>query len=159
MTVSTAALACAREAITRLQPHFGHPSPALRRRPDGIETATRILIMTAFARRRLLAVRAPRKTPQGRRIRSLFRSFIAKLDPDDPLHQARALRAAELAVAAEDARAKLLAGDASIEEAVTRLENAARRAEHDLTHKPKRMTAAERRRQWLEQQDDSNAEG
>lgn len=114
--------------------------------------------MTAYSRRRLLAVRAPRRTPQGRRIRCLFRGFIAKLDPDNELHQARALRAAELAVAAEDARAKLLAGDTSIEEAVTRLENAARRAEHDLTRKPKRLTAAEKRRQWLEQQEDDDGE-
>ncbi len=110
--------------------------------------------MTAYTRRRLLADRAPRRTPQGRRIRTLFQGFIAKLDPDNPLHQAGALRAAELAVAAEDARAKLLAGDTSIEEAVTRLENAARRAEHDLIRKPKRMTAAERRRQWLAEQDE-----
>jgi hypothetical protein len=104
--------------------------------------------LTAYARHRLLAVRAPRKTPQGRRIRALFHSFIGKLDANDPLCQARALRAAELVVAAEDLRARLLAGDTSVEEAVTRLENAARRAEHDLTSKPKRMSAAEKRRQW-----------
>ena len=114
--------------------------------------------MTAYTRRRLLAARAPRKTPQGRRIRCLFWGFIAKLDDDDPLNQARALRAAELVVAAEDLRTRLLAGDTLIEEAVTRVENAARRAEQDLSRKPKRMTAAEKRRQWLEQQGDNDGE-
>lgn len=110
------------------------------------------------ARRRLLAARAPWKSAQGRRIRTLFRCFIAKLGSDDPLHQAAALRAAELVVAAEVARAKLLAGDVSAEEAVTRLENAARRAEQDLTPKPKRISAAEKRRQWLQQQNDDGEE-
>jgi hypothetical protein len=88
--------------------------------------------MTAYARRRLLSIRAPRRTPQGRRIRCLFRSYVAKLDADNPLHQAAALRAAELTVAAEDVRASQLGGNSSAEEAVTRLENAARRAERDL---------------------------
>lgn len=103
--------------------------------------------------RRWLTARAPRKTLQGRRIRALFRAYMAKLTPGDALHQAAAMRAAELAVAAEDTRAKLLAGDTSIEEAVTRLENAAGRAARDLTSKPKRLTAAARRRQWQEEHD------
>ena len=88
--------------------------------------------------RRWLAARAPRSTIRGRRIRSLFRAYMAKLVAGDPLHQARAMRAAELATAAEDMRAQLLAGDTSIEESLTRIENAARRAEQDLTRKPKR---------------------
>jgi hypothetical protein len=82
--------------------------------------------------RRWLTARAPRKTTQGRRIRSLFRAYMARLKPGDPLHQAAAMRAAELVVSAEEMRARLLAGDTSAEEAVTRLENAARRAERDL---------------------------
>jgi hypothetical protein len=102
--------------------------------------------MTAYARRQLLAIRAPRSTPQGRRIRRLFRRFIAKLNADDPLHQSAALRAAELVIAAEEMRARLLAGDTATEEAVTRLENAARRAERDLAPLiPKPLT-------WLELQ-------
>jgi hypothetical protein len=108
--------------------------------------------------RRWLAARAPRKTPQGRRIRTLFRGFIAKFDVNDPLHQARALRAAELLVASEEMTGRLLAGDVSVEESATRLANAARRAEQDLTRKPKRMTAAERRRQWQEQQEANDGE-
>jgi hypothetical protein len=108
--------------------------------------------------RRWLAARAPRSTIRGRRIRSLFRAYMAKLVAGDPLHQARAMRAAELATAAEDMRAQLLAGDTSIEESLTRIENAARRAEQDLTRKPKRMTPAERRRQWLEQQEVNDGE-
>jgi hypothetical protein len=106
--------------------------------------------------RRWLTARAPRKTLQGRRIRSLFRAHMAKLTPGDALHQAAAMRAAELAVAAEDMRAKLLAGDSSVEESLTRVENAARRAANDLTRKPKRLTAAEKRRQWEEQQEEDD---
>jgi hypothetical protein len=108
--------------------------------------------MTAYARRQLLAIRAPRSTPQGRRIRRLFRRFIAKLNADDPLHQSAAMRAAELTVAAEEMRARLLAGDTTAEEAVTRLENAARRAERDLAPLiPKPLT-------WLELQQQREAE-
>ena len=114
--------------------------------------------MTAYTRRQLLTARAPRRTAQGRRIRCLFAGFIAKLDADDPLHQARALRAAELLVASEEMTGRLLAGDVSVEESATRLANAARRAEQDLTRKPKRLTAAEKRRQWLEQQEDNDGE-
>jgi hypothetical protein len=96
--------------------------------------------------------RAPRATPQGRRIRSLFRKHMAKLTPGDPLHQAAAMRAAELTVAAEEMRARLLAGDTTAEEAVTRLENAARRAERDLAPLiPKPLT-------WLELQQQREAE-
>jgi hypothetical protein len=108
--------------------------------------------MTAYARRQLLAIRAPRTTPQGRRIRRLFWRFVAKLNADDPLHQAAALRAAELVIAAEEMRARLLAGDTASEEAVTRLENAARRAERDLAPLiPKPLT-------WLELQAQREAE-
>jgi len=84
--------------------------------------------------RQLLADRAPWKAAQGRRIRKLYHGFIANLTADDPLHQAAALRAAELAVATEDARARLLAlpGDQPAEEAVVRLEKTARRAAADL---------------------------
>jgi hypothetical protein len=104
--------------------------------------------MTAYARRQLLAIRAPRTTPQGRRIRRLFWRFVDKLNADDSLHQAAALRAAELVIAAEDMRARLLAGDTTAEEAVTRLENAARRAERDLAPLiPKPLTWHELRAQ------------
>ena len=75
----------------------------------------------------LLTVRAPRGTVQGCRIRQLYRSFICKLDPANPEHQAMALTAAELTVAAEDARARLLAGDLTAEQPTVRLENSARR--------------------------------
>ena len=77
---------------------------------------------------------------------------MAKLTPGDPLHQAAAMRAAELTVAAEEMRARLLAGDTTAEEAVTRLENAARRAERDLARLiPKPLT-------WLELQQQREAE-
>jgi hypothetical protein len=82
----------------------------------------------------ILKRRAPYKSPQGRRIRTLFHAFAAKLDLGNPLHVAQALRAAELATAAEEARGKLLqAGTKELEESVTRLDNNARRAIDDLT--------------------------
>jgi hypothetical protein len=82
-------------------------------------------------RPRLLTVRAPRNTEQGARIRKLYRSFIAKLDVKDAGHVAMALTAAELTVAAENARAQLLAGDLDAESPTVRLENSARRARLD----------------------------
>ena len=90
--------------------------------------------MTRSHRPSLLTVRAPRNTAQGCRIRQLYRNFVAKLDAANPEHQAMALTASELTVAAEDARARLLAGDQSKEanDAVVRLENTARRARLDL---------------------------
>jgi hypothetical protein len=84
------------------------------------------------SRKRLLTVRAPRNSDQGARIRKLFRSFIAKLDAKDAEHVAMALLAAELTVAAENARALLLAGDLAAEQPTVRLENSARRARADL---------------------------
>jgi hypothetical protein len=81
----------------------------------------------------ILKRRAPYKSPQGRRIRTLFHAFMRKLNPDDHLHVATALRAAELSTAAEEARGKLLqAGTKELEESVTRLDNNARRAVDDL---------------------------
>jgi hypothetical protein len=87
--------------------------------------------MTAQTRT-LLQQRAPYKTAQGRRVRSLFRAFLASAKDDDPLQVALAITAAELTVAAEDARALLLAGDLAAEQPTVRLENAARRAREDL---------------------------
>ncbi len=58
--------------------------------------------------RRLLDSRASLQKPQGRRLRTLFRSFLADLEPNNPIHQAGALAAAEMTIAAEDARARLL---------------------------------------------------
>jgi hypothetical protein len=84
------------------------------------------------SRQRLLTVRAPRNTDQGARIRKLFRSFVAKLDAKNAEHVAMALLAAELTVAAENARALLLAGDLAAEQPTVRLENSARRARADL---------------------------
>jgi hypothetical protein len=108
--------------------------------------------------RRWLTARAPRKTTQGRRIRSLFRAHMAKLTVGDPLHQAAAMRAAELIVASEDMRAKLLAGDTTAEEAVTRLENAARRAERDLIPLIPRPLSWWEQRQLEREQDEGDAD-
>ena len=84
--------------------------------------------------RQLLAERASRKTPQGRRVRLLFQTYLNRLGPGlhDAVIQAGAIRAAELAVMCEDLRVRALAGDAINVNDITRLESTARRAEHDL---------------------------
>ncbi len=106
-------------------------------------------------RQSLLTVRAPRDTVQGCRIRQLYRSFIRKLDPANPEHQAMALTAAELTVAAEDARARLLAGDLTAEQPTVRLENTARRARLDLKGNAKSIDdASDPYSEFLRQQEE-----
>jgi len=64
----------------------------------------------------------------GRRIRDLFRSYVTQLgNPEDAATQAGVLAAAELIVAAEVARADLLAGRGDLN-AVVRIENLSARA-------------------------------
>jgi hypothetical protein len=100
-----------------------------------------------------LRKRAPNDTEQGRRIRALYRQFMEPLVADNPVHQAGAMAAAELTVAAEDARARLLAGDPAAEEAVVRLENTCRRARLDLVElKPEPLS-------WWEQKQLDKANG
>jgi hypothetical protein len=84
--------------------------------------------------RQLLAERASRKTPQGRRVRALFNAFLSRLGsgPHDHVIQAGAMRAAELLVLCEDLRARALAGEGIGVNDITRLESTARRAEADL---------------------------
>jgi hypothetical protein len=102
--------------------------------------------------RRWLQERAPNDTEQGRRVRNLYRSFIAPLVADDPTHQAAALAAAELTVCAEDARRRLLDGDPAAEAQVVRLENSCRRARLDLAGlKPEPLS-------WWEQRQKEEAE-
>jgi len=108
-----------------------HPSttavPAARQivaRPYQSRTTTRPMV-----------VRANGRTAQGRRIRDLFRAFIARIDPGDVPGCAAALSAAELRVAAEVCRAALLAKavDAAMIDACVRIEGAADRAERKLS--------------------------
>jgi hypothetical protein len=76
--------------------------------------------------------RANQDTAAGRRLADLIRGFLAEMgNPRSPVAQADAIRAAELTVAAEDARAKLLAGDGDAN-AVVRIENLATRAVRKL---------------------------
>lgn len=84
--------------------------------------------------RQFLAERAARKSPQGRRVRLLFKTYLARLGqgPHDHVIQAGAIRAAELAVMCEHLRSKALAGEAVGVNDITRLELTARRAESDL---------------------------
>lgn len=71
-------------------------------------------------------------TARGRRVNDLLRSYLrAMSNRSNCFAQADALRAAELMVAAEEARAKLLAGDGDAD-AVVRLENLAARAVRKL---------------------------
>jgi hypothetical protein len=83
-----------------------------------------------------LRARADGRTPQGRRIRDLFRAYSAAMgSPNDPGTQAAVLAAAELVVAAERARAEFLADGGDVEQLI-RLENLAARATRRLGVKP-----------------------
>jgi hypothetical protein len=93
--------------------------------------------------------RANRNTAQGRRVADLYRAFLRAMgNPDDAVAQANALAAAELKVAAEDARKRMLDGDAGGDpDQLVRLENLAHRAERKLgikaTAEPKPPSLAE----------------
>jgi hypothetical protein len=88
--------------------------------------------------------RANGNSSQGRRIRDLFHAFMKAMGSptENPLLVANALAAAELRTAAEEARAKFLAGDGAAEdlEQIIRLENLAGRAEKKLGIKPRAPT-------------------
>ncbi len=82
-----------------------------------------------------------KNTAAGRRVNDLLRSFMRAVDdPGDTITQANALRAAELTVAAECARGRLLAGDGD-SDAIVRLENMAARAVRALGLDRKREPA------------------
>ena len=84
-----------------------------------------------------------RNTAAGRRVADLLRAFLkAMRDPVDVVLQANALRAAELTVAAESARGRLLAGDGD-SDAVVRLEGMAARSVRALGIDPKRQGSDE----------------
>jgi hypothetical protein len=106
--------------------------------------ATNPLLNRAAMTNDPLRVRADGRTPQGKRIRDLFRAFQAAAgNGSDPATVASILAAAELTVAAEAARAALLAGGGDIEQ-VVRLENLAARAVRRLGIKaPKPPTLGE----------------
>jgi hypothetical protein len=93
-----------------------------------------------------LRARADGRTPAGRRVRDLYRSYLAALgNPTDAATQAAVIAAAELVLAAETARARLLAGDGDIDQ-VVRLENLSGRAVRRLgikTGKPAAPSLAE----------------
>jgi hypothetical protein len=79
-----------------------------------------------------LKARTDRNTARGRRVADLYLAYMAALDhPADTIVQANAMAAAELKVAAEDARKRILdvGGDAN---GLVRLENLAHRAERKL---------------------------
>jgi len=67
------------------------------------------------------------RTSAGRRVRDLYKAYLAAMGRADDVGRAQALAAAELMVAAENARTKLLAGQGDIEQ-IVRLENLANRA-------------------------------
>jgi hypothetical protein len=71
--------------------------------------------------------RANGNTAAGRRVRDLYRALLAGMSNPDDVRRAQALAAAELTVAAENARAELLAGQGDVEQ-IVRLENLANRA-------------------------------
>jgi hypothetical protein len=75
-----------------------------------------------------LRARAKQSTAEGRRLADLYRAILRALGGNPTgLQQSNALAAAELALACENERAKLLRGDGDAN-AVVRLENARDRA-------------------------------
>jgi hypothetical protein len=87
--------------------------------------------------RKPVAVRANQNTQRGRRLADLFHALLDRVgNPTDVMVQADVLRAAELRVAAEDLRAKVLAGEPCKPDALVRLENLAGRAERRLGKAP-----------------------
>jgi hypothetical protein len=89
--------------------------------------------MSSRTTNRPTAPREPNRSAHSRRrrIRDLFAGYMTKLPAGDVLAEGAALRAAELVAAAEDMRARLVAGDLTdaAADAVVRLENLAHRAE------------------------------
>jgi hypothetical protein len=75
--------------------------------------------------------RNSQSTATGRRVADLYRSYLRAMPDRSCIGQADALRAAELTVAAEEARARLLAGSGD-PNAVVRIENLAARAVRKL---------------------------
>lgn len=75
------------------------------------------------------------RTSAGRRVRDLFKAYLAAMGRTDDIAAAQALAAAELVTAAENARTKLLAGQGDVEQ-IVRLENLANRAVRRLGIKP-----------------------
>jgi hypothetical protein len=109
--------------------------PAAVAEPTGARAASaeRPAALRARATNDPLHGRASRNTAQGRRIGDLFDAYLRAMgNPADALAQANALAAAELKVATEDARAKLLAGGDIDPDQVVKLEGAAARAERKL---------------------------
>jgi hypothetical protein len=84
-----------------------------------------------------VAVRANQNTRRGRRLADLYRALMDRIgNPIDVMMQADVLRAVELRIAAEDLRAKVLAGEPCEPDALVRLENLASRAERRLGKAP-----------------------
>jgi hypothetical protein len=81
-----------------------------------------------------MRARASGRTSGGRRVRDLYRCYLAGMSNPDDACRAQVLAAAELVVAAENARAELLAGRGDIEQ-IVRLENLATRAVRRLGSK------------------------
>ncbi len=94
-----------------------------------------------------MGARANGNSKQGRRIRDLYRGMLERIDAaPDLLVKAEILAAAELKVAAENARSRLLAGDVAGLDQVIRLERLAASTERGLRKyatPAKRITLAE----------------
>jgi hypothetical protein len=78
----------------------------------------------------------PARSPKAvaRRVRDLFSAYLGRLGPGphDPIVEASALRAAELATICEGLRARALAGEDVDANDITRLESTANRAERAM---------------------------
>jgi hypothetical protein len=100
--------------------------------PTRILVADRPSRLRAAATNNPLAKRTDRNTARGRRIADLFLAYMEAMDyPTTAIVQANILAAAELKVAAEDTRKRLLDGQGDVDQLI-RLENLAHRAERKL---------------------------
>src|SRR5262245_47936357 len=91
--------------------------------------AERPLTSRSRTTNRPLHKRVNGNTAAGRRVRDLYRAFLERMgNPADPISQANALNAAELAVAVEQQRLAAARGEPVDIDALVRLSNLADRA-------------------------------
>jgi hypothetical protein len=114
----------------------------LENRPATAAEATAERSLTAVAKPRTqrsqitnnpLRARTDRNTARGRRVADLYTALMEALgNPANTLVQANVIAAAELRVACEDARKRVLEGGSADADQLVRLENLAHRAERKL---------------------------
>jgi hypothetical protein len=114
----------------------GHTTAAAKPTLDRTAVAIKPAASRAKVTNDPIRARASGNSRQGRRLRDLYAAYMVALGhPAGPTTHAAVLAACELLVAAENARAALLAGRGDVDQ-VVRLENLAARAVRRLGLKP-----------------------